>query len=598
MIVYAVSGASSNHYPNNSRTNFKNLISEPLDHRYSHCALEECYFEASFNTIVEPDYNMVHIAICSRSLVKPILDYIEMNDVGRGTSFRHIFSTPNYSITYATFDWDTSYVYVIVKSGVYKTLFSILGLLNSILKEAGVDDLVNFSQARMDGKCVLKTSSKFIYISQNLMRLLGFNNHLQYLYSAAQLGNLSIRTGLIQPGSFAMKYYAIFGRMTLKADGLANFDLFLPNLIKITSDEVHHSLVGSKLEKILSVIQGPQTNFIMFKHSILNPAVMELVTRGLKNLSFGILDQNNVPLKLGVGSACYLKLKMSEASTIKYNQLTLYSNDKDAGMMSPSTHTSDFTTPLAKRLHKNSKTKDWTMNLKRLALPSVINNITSDICGVQISSSHNPFYDISLGPATYKIELSESETVRYGGATRVVLPSGYFPSPAILKDKLNSVLIDHEVEIKMNSDNRYTISNISENSIQIVFNPVMNLVLGVCFGEIITQTLFLPANSDYKCRYEVDVNIARPRYARVVSSILKHTMFGAVNCKLLRFITLKHSATTDVCSYEFVNDSPMSIALTSLNTIDLKILNEHNDSCLEFANRLSQSTFSIEIAQE
>ena len=263
MIVYAVSGASYDYYPNNSRTNFKNLISEPLAHRYSHCALEECYFEASFNTIVEPDFNMVHIAICSRNLVKPILDYIATNDVDRGTSFQHIISTSNYTITYATFNWEVSYVYVVVKSGVYKSLFSILGLLNSILKEAGVDDIVNFSQSLNDGKCVLKTSSKFIYISQNLMRLLGFNNNLQYLYKAAQLGNLTIRRGLLQPGSFAMGYYAIFGRKSLKADDTANFNLFLPDLIKITSDEVHHSLVGSKLEKILSVIPGPQSNFIM-----------------------------------------------------------------------------------------------------------------------------------------------------------------------------------------------------------------------------------------------------------------------------------------------------------------------------------------------
>ena len=238
------------------------------------------------------------------------------------------------------------------------------------------------------------------------------------------------------------------------------------------------------------------------------------------------------------------------------------------------------------------------MNLKRLALPSVINNITSDICGVRISRSHNPIYDMSLGPATYNIELSTSEIENYGRVIGFALSCGYFPTASLLKDKLNSVLTGYEVEIKLNSDNRYTISNISDNNIQIEFNPVMNLVLGISFGEIISQTLFLPANSDYKCRYEVDVNIARPRYARVVSSILKHTMFGSVNCKLLRFITLNHSSTTDVCGYEFVNDSPMAIALTSLNTIDLKILNEHNDSCLEFPDRLTQSTFSIEIAQE
>ena len=80
--------------------------------------------------------------------------------------------------------------------------------------------------------------------------------------------------------------------------------------------------------------------------------------------------------------------------------------------------------------------------------------------------------------------------------------------------------------------------------------------------------------------------------------LLKHTIFGAVNSKLLRFITLQHSSDSDICSYEFVNDSPIPITATSLDTIDLKILNEHNDICLEFADLLTPSTFSIEIVQE
>ena len=579
MIVYAVSSSSCNYFPMNTRTDFKNLISEPLNYQYSHCALEECYFEASFNTIVEPQFNMSHIAVCSTKLVQPILDYIELYSVEKNTTFSHEINSTNYTITFKSYNWETCYVYIVIKSGVYKSVLSVIWLLNWIFKKAGVEDIINFSQSEINGKCILKSSAKFVYISQKLMNLLGFNKNW-YIYTAAQLGNLTVRPGLIRPDTFAMKYYAVFGSKTMKANNPPNFNLFLPSLIKITSDEVHHSLLGSKSEKILSVIPGPQNNFTMFKHSILNPAYIPLISRGLKRLSFSILDQNNNHLKLGVGSACYLKLKMADGRGRKFDQLTLYSNDKDAMMMRETNHASDFTTPLAKTLHMHDTTKGWTMNLKRVTLPAVINNITSDICNVKISNSFSPFDDGNI----YSV---------------FNLQHGCFNTGTMIEVNFNSLLANYEVNIKYDiKKNRFTISNISENNIQIEFNPVMNLVLGISFGEIKSQSLLLPPNIDYICDYEADINIGRPRYARIVCSLLKHTIFGAVNCKLLRFITLKHSTDSDISSYEFVNDSPMAIAATSLDTIDLKVLNEHNDICLEFGDKIIPSTFSIEIVQD
>ena len=392
---------------------------------------------------------------------------------------------------------------------------------------------------------------------------------------AARLGNVYHIPGGLPKETHSLYYHAFWGPKTLSAISNFNKNVYLPKLIKIISNDVSYTHQGSSQEQILAVIPAPTKNNTMYNFSVLKPSIMEFNATGLNKLGFKLLDEKDEQLKLSLGSATYLKLKMHANLNSRFNHLTLHSDDVKCSSMYPGNNASSFSTLLAKRLVKSSE--KWYMNLSRISLPTEVNNITRDICTLTITNPN----DIAIAQYSKNLQL----------------PNGSYTSERMFIININVVLSQHRIKIDYNNTTgKCSINNFSSSYIQLLFNPVMSIVLGLTNTTDI-QPLNIQPNSIIKSMFVMNLNTARPRHARIVCKQLIPSIFGSTHTQMLRFITLKNNLDQDVSSYEFYNDTPVAVNSSEISVVDIEVLNENNDLPLEFTNSKISSTFNIEILQ-
>ena len=570
MFIYSVSTDSDHHFQDNARTHFQNLLSSNIPEEYTYCSLEDCHMESSFNTINSNNDNMSHIVLCINSITFSVYFF-------NPTYSKSV--TENYTCEIVPgSQLKPSYIYISLKPKILSSLNDIVSYISTVITKTGINKFLKLSIN--NNKCVLNTSLvDGVYICADLMSVLGFNEKSWPIYPASSLTNIVSEHSLLSIKSRSKKYFVCGNNISAKADQHVNLNYFLPKLIKICSSNVGYSLHGGSQEQVLAVIPAPKTNFSMYSHNVFKPSIIKLACKASNKLDFKLLDENNEILKLGVGSATYLKIKMHKEPTNPICHLTLHSNDQRSKLMFDKNSSTTFSTILAKRLYK--KTNDWKINLSHMHLPSKICNITRDICEAKITTH------LGLNKAEYKTEY-------------IKLPSGYYNNVIELVQTFNIHLKSHNLIIHLdNSTNTCELENFGLNLIELSLNPILLLVLGY-ISILPTRKnipLMMAPHHKLSFKHKININIARPRYARVICDQVQHSSFGSSNEQLLRFVTLKHNNdhNVDICDYEFYNDNSVSIILNPLDVITIRLLSENNDMPIEFHDKNLDSSFSLEI---
>ena len=190
---------------------------------------------------------------------------------------------------------------------------------------------------------------------------------------------------------------------------------------------------------------------------------------------------------------------------------------------------------------------DWYLNLKKLIMPSKLNNIYKKFCSVVYI-----------------------ENDRWGGY--VILEDGFYPDIETLLKILGNKLEKAQIPISMYlNDGKVLITGNTNTESQIIVSPHLSMILGL--DDELSEF-----KNDFSIQKTIvgknmpDINFLLPRNIVITCDLVEYSIFSAQQLKVLRLIANTKNTDSPFLEFEFLQDEPVKMAIKDFETIQINIL--------------------------
>lgn len=327
-------------------------------------------------------------------------------------------------------------------------------------------------------------------------------------------------------------------------DRIKNVDNLDVRLIKSNISE--YNIYNSEFDKIM--VYFDSSNFksdTVVKVDFINPIFHATNKDFLCNAKFQILDANtHEQPNLTSGAPTYIQTIVRKRKMKERKNIFLESSCPTSQLIFPSNTNMSFKTKLPEHFDLLG---DWYLNLKKLIIPSKLNNIYKKLCW-----------------------LVYIENGRWGGY--VTIDDGYHPDIETLLKTLEERLEKAKIPILTYlNDGKVLITGNTNVGSGIIISPHLSMILGLndelkeFKNDFATQNTIVGKNMP-------DINFLLPRNIIITCDLVEHTIFAAQQLKVLRLIANTKNTVSPFLEFEFLQDEPVKMAVKDFETIEINIL--------------------------
>ena len=215
---------------------------------------------------------------------------------------------------------------------------------------------------------------------------------------------------------------------------------------------------------------------------------------------------------------------------------------------------------------------DWYLNLKKLIIPSKLNNIYKKLCWV-----------------VYR------ENDRFRGYASI--EDEYYPDIETLLKTLEDELEKAKIPMLtyINAGKVLITSSTNPNSkSKIYISPHLSMILGL-HDELKEFKNDFSIQNTIVGKNMTDINFLLPRNIIITCDLVEHTIFSAQQLKLLRLITNTKNTESPFLEFEFLQDEPVKMGVKDFETIEINIL-DVTGTVVKTESKLA-SYFEIELVK-
>ena len=314
----------------------------------------------------------------------------------------------------------------------------------------------------------------------------------------------------------------------------------------IKSNICDYSIQNVKYNKVMTYFDA--SNFKddnVVKIDFINPIFHHTNKDFLRNAKFQIIDADTEKQPdFSSGAPTYVQTIVRKRKMKERKNIFLESTCQMSQKLFPSNTNMSFKTKLPEHFNLFG---DWYLNLKKIIIPSKLNNIYKKLCWM---------YYIENG--------------KFGGY--VELEDGFYSNIETLLRKMEYNLAKKKIPVILYiNEGKILITANTNAGSQIVVSPHLSIILGL-------NEEFKKFENDFSVQKTVvgknipNINLLLPRNIIVTCDLVEHTIFAAQQLKLLRLIANTKKAESTFLEYEFLQDEYVKMSVKDFETIQINIL--------------------------
>ena len=327
-------------------------------------------------------------------------------------------------------------------------------------------------------------------------------------------------------------------------DGIKNINKLDVRLIK--SNICEYNIRNGEFDKIMTYFDSSNfKNDTVVKVDFINPIFHATNKDFLCNAKFQILDADTGEQpNLSSGAPTYIQTIVRKRKMKERKNIFLESSCPISQHIFPSNTNMSFKTKLPEHFDLYG---DWYLNLKKLIIPSKLNNIYKKLCSVVYI-----------------------ENDRWGGYVNP--EDGFYPDIETLLKNLEDKLQKAQIPISMYlNDGKVLITGNTNTESQIIVSPHLSMILGL--DDELSEF-----KNDFSIQKTIvgknmpDINFLLPRNIVITCDLVEYSIFSAQQLKVLRLIANTKNTDSPFLEFEFLQDEPVKMAIKDFETIQINIL--------------------------
>ena len=321
------------------------------------------------------------------------------------------------------------------------------------------------------------------------------------------------------------------------------------------------TVYNSEYKNIVCLFVGNRFNDVIhvnFKNPSFFTTRKELLSRAV----FQIIEINsNTTPNFTVGSPTYIQVVVRKKKMRKKFNIFLDSSCTKSKELYPENHSTSFRIDLPERLCFN---RDWQVTLKSLFLPNNIQNFPSCwiVCNISTNGQGVIYTNCYEVLKSVKIELEE----------------GNYPTMRAIIGYLSNRISKLDVPISFELDDgkvKITCKNfpLFESFLEIKMSDKLASILGFIKP---TEKIDIIKLHEYEVKiapHRPDAFIFYPKNLIISCDVLDNTIFGGEHVKLLRMVTNVKESSSDILSFDFLQDEFVDLNVKEFKSIQIDIMN-------------------------
>ena len=325
-------------------------------------------------------------------------------------------------------------------------------------------------------------------------------------------------------------------------DSVQNIDKLDVRIIK--SNICEYSVQNAQYTKVMTYFNS--SNFkenAVVKVDFINPIFHQTNKDFLCNAQFQIIDADTEEQpNFSSGAPTYVQTIVRKRKMKERKNIFLESSCPISKNLFPFNTNMSFKTKLPEHFDLYG---DWYLNLKKIIIPSKLNNIYKKLCYMIFAKNNRLAGILSIDDGNYNNIESLLRNLEYS------LEKKKIPVKMFIND--GKVLISGNIGFK------------------IFVSPHLSMILGLNdeLGEF---------ENDFSVQKTViaknipDINLLLPRNIIVTCDLVEHTIFAAQQLKLLRLIANTRNTESTFLEFEFLQDEPKKMSVKDFEAIQINIL--------------------------
>ena len=307
-------------------------------------------------------------------------------------------------------------------------------------------------------------------------------------------------------------------------------------------------------DRIISLLHIQKTDNGVLHVDFKNPTYFSTRKELLSRASFELIDiENNKLPNFAGGSPTFIQVVIRKEKIRMKPPFTIFldSSCEVSRGLYPKNSNMEFTIKLPERM--NFK-RNWNLALKSLFISNTMENICDD----------NFFFKY------YKYGQAHSSN------SNQIIKNGRYKTIHKIIEEIQSMFDKSKINLKIVSINQkvkiYYTRRKKVNR-QLYLSPYLAVLLGYN-GEIGGgQYLSFSQLKEYIAPHDYRINILTPKNLIVCCDVVDDTIFGGEYVKLIRFVTHNISNTSNILSYEFLQNEYVGLQVKNFTSIKIRIAN-------------------------
>jgi hypothetical protein len=597
--LFVISNASTDAYPENTLTHFKNKLPTNINFKLNanwQVALESLGFSCQFRNVHLPQkpFPSFIISTChyptagSRKVIKnkkiiediPCPADVQFKFSEHGVE-QKAEALPLYLQEYNKY----AYWYFTFEDKIY-TQKDIEIFFRDVNKDCNTN--IKYENELLSFNTPINDKKYWVFLHQTFIDTFNIvkeytpstfdTRQIKHILNVTKTDNASIGKGFVERQVYynGEKYFAYQITKTdiLKSQKSRIVEKNYPTLVKVVCNNIQPQILNNTYSRDLSVFCPDfQNNQVYYFHEFITKQFSPLSNSILTNLEIKLYDQNNSQLQLLPGHATIVKLSLQQMDfyTESFNlRLTSQITDKY-----PDNENFSFKMSLPRKLVLN---RNWRATLTSINFPN----------------QYNTFLDNESKRKITFFRLLEGNT---NEPHEFIIPNDIYTKESLIKC-LDDGLIENEigrVTLDVNGAIIFTIPYegifyIPTNLLNIIGCSTQKSELDYAiyyFSEVpITDKSTIKKNADnmyvIKCEGEMNLEYLKPNYMILYADFVSPTIIGGKYSSILRVVPIKHSEKGYIL-HEFKHTSYLELNNTELMELEIQ-LKTHDGEFINFAN--------------
>ena len=480
----------------------------------------------------------------------------------------------------------TTFIYL--KDNRCRSLKDSVTIINSCLTSCKLDRYARFitSHNTDNERTIVKLFNRVsnLAISTNVANVLGFDTG--DIWNMTEINNFvnssqHLPHGLQTTALNSMYMFNNEGRdESYSATFAYNNTLLIPKTVDVQILETEKIITSSGFCNTVSILPGPGRNDCSISsYSPLAPISRHINEPSLSSLTFSLSDTSTDETVLfSQGTASYATVSISEKAKMSTNQqlITIFSNDKHSKKLSPKNSNTHFTTHLPKHVDIGPYSS-WSLKLLSFSC-------SAEICNLNREQTYFDVYEMSKKSDDLHLFRCSFQPGKYSTVQQLI--DEVNRSLSYIEENVHKMYFSY-------ADTGYiSIHNSGNKTCILKLNPDLSNVFGSTFDnpEIVVK------KSSYLTLPRIaDVDIARPRYIKILCRETEHTFFAGERAQVFSFFAIDAAQKSSKISnfYEFLDPPRVNIAAHFLSELTFTLTTGFSPMPIALENNYNTPTHLV-----